>query len=285
VSPSAEIEVGFHVTAESLVGRACVERLPLTLDDAIGATVEECPFGGQHRAIGSVAIVPIIGAEGAIGAIVVEGCKPNDISSHEARNVGLLGAVARGPLENVWEIEEISRRARTDGLTGLANRRHFDEQLQRVVAETDRFGGTCSLILVDLDHFKSINDRRGHEAGDLVLKHVAQVLTDAVRTVDLCARYGGEEIAVLLPQTTERGAAELAERLRSSLETRPLLYQGEQIHVTASFGVSTYPVPVPYGDWLVLAADKALYKAKGAGRNCVKVIQANHVTPALYKPR
>jgi diguanylate cyclase (GGDEF)-like protein len=153
------------------------------------------------------------------------------------------------------------------------------------VAETDRFGGMCSLILVDLDHFKSINDRRGHEAGDLVLKHVAQVLSDAVRTVDLCARYGGEEIAVLLPQTTERGAAELAERLRSSLETRPVLYEGELIHVTASFGVSTYPMPVPYGDWLVLAADKALYKAKAAGRNCVRVIQANHVTPALYKPR
>ena len=285
VSPSAEIEVGFHVTAESLVGRACAERLPLTLDDAISATMEECPFGGQQRAVGSVAIVPIIGADGAIGAIVVEGRDPRDISCHEARNVGLLAAGARGPLENVWEIEEISRRARTDGLTGLANRRHFDEQLRRVVAETDRFGGMCSLILVDLDHFKLINDRRGHEAGDLVLKHVAQVLSDAVRTVDLCARYGGEEIAVLLPQTTERGAADLAERLRSSLETRPVSYEGEQIHVTASFGVSTYPMPVPYGDWLVLAADKALYKAKAAGRNCVRVIQANHVTPALYKPR
>ena len=285
VSQTAEIEAGFHVTAESLVGRVCIERLPLTLDDAISATLDQCPYGGQQRAIGSLAIVPIIGADGAIGAIVVEGREPNDISSHEARNVGLLAAVARGPLENVWEIEEVSRRARTDGLTGLANRRHFDEQLRRVVAETDRFGGTCSLILVDLDHFKSINDRRGHEAGDLVLRHVAQVLSDAVRTVDLCARYGGEEIAVLLPQTTERGAAELAERLRSSLETRPVSYEGEQIHVTASFGVSTYPMPVPYGDWLVLAADKALYKAKAAGRNCVKVIQANHVTPALYKPR
>jgi len=118
-----------------------------------------------------------------------------------------------------------------------------------------------------------------------VLKHVAQVLGDAVRTVDLCARYGGEEIAVLLPQTTERGAAELAERLRGALETRAVLYEGEQIRVTASFGVSTYPAPVPYGDWLVVAADKALYRAKAAGRNCVKVIEANYVTPALYKPR
>jgi len=285
VSPAAEIEPGFHVTRDSLVGEVCTSGLPLVLEDAASATQEQCPYGGQRRQIGSLAIVPILGADGAIGAMVVEGREPNDISSHEARNVGLLSAVARGPLENVWEIEEVSRRARTDGLTGLANRRHFDEQLQRVVAETDRFGGTCSLILVDLDHFKSINDRRGHEAGDAVLKHVAQVLSDAVRTVDLCARYGGEEIAVLLPQTTERGAAELAERLRSALETRAVMYDGEQIRVTASFGVSTYPAPVPYGDWLVLAADKALYNAKASGRNCVKVIQANHVTPALYKPR
>jgi len=285
VSPAADIEPGFHVTRESLVGEVCASGLPLVLEDATSATAEQCPFGGQRRAIGSLAIVPILGTDGAIGAMVVEGQEPNEISSHEARNVGLLAAVARGPLENVWEIEEVSRRARTDGLTGLANRRHFDEQLQRVVAETDRFGGTCSLILVDLDHFKAINDRRGHEAGDAVLKHVAQVLGDAVRTVDLCARYGGEEIAVLLPQTTERGAAELAERLRGALETRAVLYEGEQIRVTASFGVSTYPAPVPYGDWLVVAADKALYKAKAAGRNCVKVIEANYVTPALYKPR
>ena len=285
VSPGAEIDAGFHVTAESIIGEVCASGLPLVLEDATSATAEQCPYGGQRRAIGSLAIVPILGTDGSLGAIVVEGREPNDVASHEARNLGLLAAVARGPLENVWEIEEVSRRARTDGLTGLANRRHFDEQLTRVVAETDRFGGTCSLILVDLDHFKAINDRRGHEAGDLVLKHVAQVLSDAVRTVDLCARYGGEEIAVLLPQTTERGAAELAERLRAALESRPVPYEGENIHVTASFGVSTYPAPVPYGDWLVLAADKALYKAKAAGRNCVKVIQANHVTPALYKPR
>ena len=86
-----------------------------------------------------------------------------------------------------------------------------------MVAETDRFGGTCSLILVDLDHFKDVNDQHGHEAGDAVLKHVAQVLADAVRTVDVCARYGGEEIAVLLPQTSQQGAFELAERLRMTL--------------------------------------------------------------------
>ncbi|HEY9227343.1 MAG TPA: sensor domain-containing diguanylate cyclase, partial [Gemmatimonadaceae bacterium] len=285
ISPSSDIEPGFHVTADSLVGRACIEKLPLVIDDAASATAEACPYGGLARRVGSVAIVPVLGGEHAIGALVVEGKQRGEVGQHEARNVGLLAAVARGPLEIIWEIEEVSRRARTDALTGLANRRHFDEQLRRVIAETDRFGGTCSLILADLDHFKAINDQYGHDAGDAVLRHVAQVMGDAVRSVDLCARYGGEEIAVLLPQTAQAGAVELAERLRAMLENRPAHHGGRDLPVTASFGIATYPVPVPYGDWLLLAADKALYEAKDAGRNCVKVIPPNHVTPALYKAR
>jgi diguanylate cyclase (GGDEF)-like protein len=285
ISQSADIEPGFHVTADSLVGRACVERLPIVLEDAEAETAEHCPFGGLPRLVGSVAVVPVVSGDLTIGALIVEGHDAGDVSQHEARNIGLLAAVARGPLEIGWEIEEVSRRARTDSLTGLANRRHFDEQLKRVVAETDRFGGTCSLILVDLDHFKDVNDRHGHEAGDSVLKHAAQVLGDGVRTVDLCARYGGEEIAILLPQTSEQGASELAERLRITLEGRPASHGLDHISMTASFGVATYPVPVPYGDWLLPASDKALYEAKAAGRNCVKVIQASHVTPELYKSR
>jgi diguanylate cyclase (GGDEF)-like protein len=285
ISPAIEIEAGFHVTSDTKVGRACDSRMPLLYEDAHLATENEDPYGGLARAIGSLAIVPISSGERAIGALVVEGPHPGDIGQVETRNAGLLAALARGPLEIVWEIEEVTRRARTDALTGLANRRHFDEQLRRVVAETDRFGGTCSLLLIDLDHFKSVNDRLGHQAGDTVLKHVAQVMRDAVRTVDLCARYGGEELAVLLPQTSQDGALELAERLRQMIEQRPSSHAGESIAVTASFGVATYPTPVPYGDWLVLAADKALYEAKAAGRNCVRVISPREVTPALYKAR
>lgn len=285
IAPGAEIEPGFHVTLDSLVGRVCTERLPLVMEDAETVSAEGCPYGGLPRAVGSFAIVPIVSDDQTIGAIVVEGKEKGDISQHEARNVGLLAALARGPLEVGWEIEEVSRRARTDALTGLANRRHFDEQLRRVVAETDRFGNTCSLILADLDHFKLVNDRYGHDAGDAVLRHVALVMGDTVRTVDLCARYGGEEIVLLLPQTSQAGAIELAERLRSLLENRPAFHNGIELRVTASFGIATYPTPVPYGDWLVSAADTALYEAKGAGRNCVKVVPPNNVTPALYRSR
>ena len=285
ISPAIEIEAGFHVTGDTKVGQACEEKKPLLFEDAHLAVEREDPYGGLPRAIGSLAIVPICSDDRAIGALVVEGAHAGDVGQVEMRNAGLLAALARGPLEIVWEIEEVTRRARTDSLTGLANRRHFDEQLRRVVAETDRFGGTCSLLLIDLDHFKAVNDGLGHQAGDAVLKHVAQLMRDAVRTVDLCARYGGEELAILLPQTSQAGAVELADRLRQTLEQRPSVHGGQAIPVTASFGVATYPTPVPYGDWLVLAADKALYEAKAAGRNCVKAISPREVTPALYKAR
>lgn len=284
VSPTSDIEPGFHVVADTLVGRACIERLTILREDSSITLGEGCPYGGMPRQIGSMVVVPILSGDDAIGALVVEGKEAGDISDHESRNVGLLAAIATGPLEVAWEIEEVSKRARTDALTGLSNRRDFDEQLRRVAAETDRFGGACSLIMIDLDRFKQINDQFGHEAGDAVLKHVSQVLSDGVRTVDLCARYGGEELVILLKQTSQQGAAELAERLRQAVESRPVMFRGRKLSVTASMGVATYPTPVPYGDWLVVAADKALYEAKAAGRNCVKVIHPNNVTPELYKP-
>ena len=170
----------------------------------------------------------------------------------------------------VWEIEEVSRRARTDALTGLANRRAFDEHLGQLLAHADRFGHSLSLILVDVDHFKNVNDTWGHEAGDLVLKAIAQTLQDGVRAVDICARFGGEEIALLLPQTALGGAAELADRLRQRVSEQPVMWQGNDIKVTVSCGVACYPDGVLTKEALFAGADRALYEAKSAGRNCVK---------------
>ena len=225
-------------------------------------------------------MVPIVCDQRVIGAIVVEGAEPASIGVEEARNVGLLAGVARAFLEKVWEIEDVSQRARTDALTGLANRREFDEQLRRVLAETDRFGGTSSLIVVDIDLFKNVNDMYGHEAGDAVLRQVGKILGDGVRAVDICARYGGEEMAILLPQTPISGASELAERLRSAIADRAVQFEGTSIRVTASFGIAGYPETVPHGDWLFPAADKALYQAKEGGRNCVKSLTTSDGLPS-----
>jgi diguanylate cyclase (GGDEF)-like protein len=262
----------FPLTPDSLVARMCAEGTTLLIEDVSKMTGKSSLFfdndGGWPK--GTVAIVPLKLEERVIGGIVVGSDRPGTLPREEARNVALLGALAASSLEMVWEMEEVSRRASTDALTGLANRRAFDEQLEQLLAHADRFGHSVSLILADVDHFKRVNDSWGHEAGDVVLKSIAKTLSDGVRAVDVCARFGGEEIAILLPQTSLPGAAELADRLRKAVAAKLILTAGEEIRITISCGVACYPEGVLTKEALFAAADKALYDAKSAGRNCVK---------------
>ncbi|MGH2996128.1 MAG: diguanylate cyclase, partial [Gaiellaceae bacterium] len=180
-----------------------------------------------------------------------------------------LGSQASVALENARLHRLVERQASTDGLTELSNRRHFEESLEGEISRTERFGGSLALIVADLDDFKQVNDRFGHQAGDDVLRTFAAVLRETVREIDLPARYGGEEFAVLLPQTDLEGAERLAERLRVALAARPLAVRPDQlVTVTASFGVAAFPkASTPAA--LFAAADKALYRAKRSGKNCV----------------
>jgi diguanylate cyclase (GGDEF)-like protein len=279
------LETGMIIGKDTLVGRTCRDGMPLLLHDARAVTRSEAAYTATlaYRPIPSLVVVPIVWEQRVIGAIVVEGAEPGSLGVEEARNVGLLAAVARAFLEKVWEIEEVSQRARTDALTGLRNRRDFDEQLRRVIAETDRFGGSSSLIFVDIDDFKKVNDTYGHEAGDAVLRQLGKILGDGVRAIDICARYGGEEMVMLLPQTPIAGAMELAERLRVAIAERPVQFEGTAIRVTASFGIAGYPETVPHGDWLFPAADRALYLAKNGGKNCVKAVHTSDGIPKKYQ--
>lgn len=265
-------EAPFPLTADSLAARSCVDGTVLLIEDVSQMTPGDALFfeGDGGWAVGTVGIVPLKLDERVIGAIVIASDRPNALSRDETRNVTLLGALAATSLEIVWEMEEVSRRARTDALTGLANRRAFDEQLERFLLHADRFGHSVSLILADVDHFKKVNDTWGHEAGDAVLKAIAQTFTEGVRAVDFCARFGGEEIAILLPETTLAGAVELADRLRKTLASSAIVVGGAEIPVTVSCGVACYPEGVITKEALFAAADKALYEAKNAGRNCVR---------------
>ena len=272
VSEGHRIAEGWPISEDSQVGTMCKNGLPQVWEDARMIARHTRIYGAWEtpRPIGSMAIIPLKREAGVIGAIVIEGDEPGDVLIAEVRNVRLLAAIAAVSLETMWEIEEVTRRARTDQLTGLANRRHFDEQIARVLAETDRFGGSASLVVADIDYFKAVNDTHGHDGGDAVLQSVAQAFQDGVRNVDTCARYGGEEIAVLLPQTNMDGARDFAERLRKAIETRVVHYAGRPISVTASFGVATYPDSVATHDALFPTADRALYQAKAEGRNRVR---------------
>lgn len=270
---TVQVAIGFDsppespVDAESAVAGACRN---IATETRISPAAQLFAPKAAGRLAGAAAVIPIAREYTVLGAIVVWSADDHPIAGDEIDNIRLLGAAATTALEGVWRIEEVEIRARTDPLTGLANRRHLEERLATALGETDRFGAPTSLILVDIDHFKHVNDTWGHEAGDHVLQRVARLLSDAVRTVDTCARYGGEEIALLLPQTALTGAVDLAERLRRTLSERPVYYHGTEIPVTASFGVSSYPESAGTHDALVTTADRALYEAKSAGRNRVK---------------
>jgi diguanylate cyclase (GGDEF)-like protein len=165
----------------------------------------------------------------------------------------------------------IARRlASTDELTQLANRRHFDEALQAEVIRAERFGDPVAVVVADLDNFKEVNDRFGHDVGDRVLQTFADVIRENVRDVDLPARYGGEEFTVLLPGTDGEGGRQLAERLRVALEALPVVAGDVTVTVTSSFGVASFPDESSAAA-LLRAADRALYRAKAAGKNAVVV--------------
>lgn len=275
---------GLEVHPESLIAAALEAGAPVLVGDATGVARGQL-FGNGDRFGGSrsLAVVPIRLRDDVVGCLVISSGADKPISDDEVQNIGVLAALAATALDMVWRIEEASRRAETDALTGLANRRRLDDALQRELSQCDRFGHSVALVLVDLDFFKSVNDEHGHEAGDAVLCAVARILVDSVRTVDLCARFGGEEMAILLPQTTATGAFELADRLRRRLAARPIRAEKLEISVTASFGVASYPDTVRCRDELFAAADAALYRAKRDGRNCVKVAERSDVAEPTYE--
>jgi diguanylate cyclase (GGDEF)-like protein len=176
--------------------------------------------------------------------------------------------------------EQLQREARTDPLTGLANRRYWAEWLVREFERARRYGQPLSCSMVDIDHFKGVNDAYGHDAGDAVLTEIAQIMKRHVRPSDLLCRYGGEEFTILLPQTSLNGAAEHAERLRRALEQARIRKLDIEVNVTASFGVASYPGPgVEASDELLRAADSAMYRAKARGRNTVSIHEGRSEGP------
>ncbi len=157
--------------------------------------------------------------------------------------------------------------ATTDGLTGLTNHRAFQEKADQEFERARRYPESISLLLFDIDHFKKINDSYGHPVGDAVLKKIGKLLNETVRTVDVAARYGGEEFVALLVNTDSKGASQMAERIRASIEKSKFLLNGQRIPVTVSVGFAVFPEDAKEKSALIEMADQALYAAKDGGRN------------------
>ncbi len=190
----------------------------------------------------------------------------------EAELFAYLGGQAAVSIENADLHETVQRQAVTDELTGLNNLRQFDDLLAGEIERSRRFNQPVGLVMLDIDDFKAVNDTFGHQQGDIVLSKVARVLRELSRDIDEPARYGGEEMAVILPQTDLDGAELAAERMRQAIEAlRIERIDGEApLGVTASFGVASLPQCAKDKEALIAEADAALYRAKRGGKNAVR---------------
>ena len=188
--------------------------------------------------------------------------------------VYLVGQLALKTMSDIRKIAILQYESITDSLTGLKNRRYFDQRLSEEIAQSKRYRLSLSLLLIDVDHFKRVNDTYGHQIGDEVLKNLSTVIVEMVRESDVVVRYGGEEIAIIAPKTNKAEAILLAERLRNIVQKSPLASidaRQEIVQITISIGVSMLNLVTMDKDALVEEADKALYEAKRLGRNRVEI--------------
>ncbi|WP_426565777.1 diguanylate cyclase [Angustibacter sp. McL0619] len=270
--------------------RAIVRRLPLGGDLAGEVAVDGMPrrLGHGHEdsttVLGGPALAaPLRRGHHTVGVIVVERepSQPAYDSDAEAMLVSLAGPAGIA-VDNVLLHREAQRLSVTDPLTGAGNLRHMTTTLAREVERASRFERPLSVLLLDLDHFKNVNDTYGHTVGDAVLRELARRLASVVREVDTVARYGGEEFVVVTPETDTEGAEHLAERICEAVREEPFIVGDDSVDVTVSVGISSLPMHGTASGDLVRAADDGLYAAKRAGRNQWQV--APGVQPAPTAP-
>jgi diguanylate cyclase (GGDEF)-like protein len=261
---------------QARIGTARGSRSDLPVVVAAGEGLEGEALASHEARVAQVPrailAVPILREHHLLGLVTAVDPEEGAFSDDDVESLSALAVQAGVAIENARLHRVVERQAVTDALTGLANRRQFYEVLGREYERAQRFGQPVSLILLDIDDFKQINDSRGHLAGDAVLHSVAATVAEVIREIDLASRYGGEEFAVLLPQTGPEGAAHLAERLRSEIAARSIRFGTEEIAgVTASFGVAAGPDDQMTQIDLIASADAALYQAKREGKNHVTV--------------
>jgi diguanylate cyclase (GGDEF)-like protein len=248
---------------EGVLGRVAQHGVPLQ-----GDTVHLSP-APQEPTAASVIAVPLRGRDTVLGVLALFDPRGDGVGSEEdLATLRTLAGQAAVAVENVLLHRDVSRMAVTDGLTGLANYRSFTQTMARELDRAARFGRPIGLLLLDIDHFKLVNDTHGHPRGDAVLIELAARVRAQVRDIDTVARYGGEELVVVLPETDVLGAEQAAERIRTAVRERPFGAPGQvPLQVTVSLGVAVHPRHGATATALLRAADEALYEAKRGGRD------------------
>jgi len=228
--------------------------------------------GLDVRDVGSLLCLPLVHKDKGMGALILTWKQRRYLSDFEQKILRVFVDMCSQALANARMYLQMEQMATTDGLTGLTNHRVFQDVLLREIERAERMPANISLIMVDIDHFKNINDTYGHPIGDEVLRQLAKLLHDSVRSIDMAARYGGEEFALVLINTDERGALKFSERLRKSAASMKIPADGETIQITVSLGLASYPRDTRNKDELIELADTALYHSKENGRNRVTYV-------------
>lgn len=253
---------------EGLVGNVMKYNLPLPPNGVYNGPAPIFSNSHPMKGFNSLCILPLTTEKGEpMGALTVASEHHELFTRQNQEILGLIADQVAIKIDLAHAHDKISKMATTDGLTGLANHRTFQHAFDRMLHRAKRQQRPLSLILCDLDHFKTVNDTYGHPVGDKLLKAVARVLKDAVRKEDLAARYGGEEFALILEGSEVKGAYRMAERIRKAIRRLKILHKGDIVEATLSLGIVSYPKDGDRKSSLIEYADQALYKAKNSGRN------------------
>ena len=217
-----------------------------------------------HQGLRTVVYLPLISKGEAIGSLIIASQQPEAYNQRHIKLLEQLASQIAMPLENAQLYAQAEAKARIDELTGLLNRRTLDEMIDNEISRHSRYGGVFSLAILDLDSFKTYNDTYGHPEGDILLRQVGNVIKGAIRNADCAFRYGGDEFAILLPQTSIDDALQVTERVRERIASD---IDSGDINVTASIGLANWPDDGVSHTDIIAAADVTLYRAKHSGGN------------------
>jgi len=263
---------------EGVVGHAAMEQRPIIVADLQKEPHEQ--LVPKPKAAHGFMAVPIVSEGQTIGCVSFIALRPNEYTFEQQRLVDRLIRLASVGIQNARLHEKTVELAETDSMTGLLTNRAYQERLEAEFRKAQAGRQSLSLLILDVDYFKRINDTYGHPQGDELLRQLGDVLRQHARKADICCRYGGDEFTIVMPETIKAEAAIVAGRIRQAIEETTFSLDGNAANVTISIGVAGYPQDVSQKVALVAAADKALYAAKHGGRNNVQI-----ATHAQFMPR
>jgi diguanylate cyclase (GGDEF)-like protein len=241
-----------------------IEKTGTIIEKDVSATPEPIRL---FRESASRMSIPLISFGQTLGVLTLHSSQPNAFRESELQSLESVADICANSIQNAHYVERVKQLAYLDGLTGIFNRRFFELRIMEEIERARRYGTGMAVVMADIDQFKRLNDEFGHLLGDEVLRQVSSLLHQQLRKIDVVCRYGGEEFAILLTQTTEQQAAAITEKLRRSVEGYQ--FPGVPRTVTISAGVAAFPAHGTTRDEIVRAADNGLYAAKQAGRNRV----------------